>query len=492
MNVTPAESRFTGWRRWVPRSLLSRMLLLTLLAVLAAQGLSSALWVATFKAKEIEGLMSSTRNLAYSVSATVEFFKSLPREYRHIVLDQLRNMGGSRFFVSLNDKYIPMQSLPDTERKRLVTAEVSQVLEERLGRHLNMRIEFVSPDNLRILNSEMRLSQLPRSWARYALTLEPINPPVLVVQIKMDSGEWLYLAALLPAPYDSLEDRAIPRQQLVFILVMTVILLPVIAILVRRQTRPLKRLALAAGHLPLDESRPPLQEQGSAEIVAVTRAFNSMRDRIRRYISDREQLFTSISHDLKTPITRLRLRVELLDDDETRAKFERDLQELELLVKGALQCMKDTDLHENVEPIDINQLLRHIADPYLGGGQCVRIEGEARALYRGKPLALKRCIGNLLDNAIKYGERVTVRVEDSPEQLLLQLDDEGPGIPEKRLGDVFEPFFRLADQKEGFGLGLGIARNIAQSHGGELSVRNRPEGGLRITLILPREETQSV
>ncbi|WP_097458828.1 ATP-binding protein [Mangrovitalea sediminis] len=485
--MTLSDPTKKGLRRWLPNSLMTRMLLLTLLAVGLAQGLSSAIWVGTFRAHEMEGLMNSTRNLAYSVAATVRFFTSLPHQYRDIVLDQLRNMGGSRFFVSLNDHEIVMKPLPDSERKQLVLGEIRQVLDQRLGRRHELKVEFVSPENVRILNSQIPLSGLPHSWARYALTLEPINPPVLVTQIRIGKNEWFYLAAMLPAPYVSLEDQTLPRQQIVFIAVMTLILLPFIVLLVRRQTRPLKELALAASELPLNEHKPPLTEQGSSEIVAVTRAFNLMRTRIQRYLSDREQLFSAISHDLKTPITRLRLRTELLEDDQMRAKFEQDLGELELLVKGALQCMKDTDIHENVEPIDIYQLLSHITEPYRGEAAQVSLAGHALKPYRGKPLAMKRCLGNLLDNAVKYGESVTITIQDSPDQLTLVFDDRGPGIPHQQLEQIFDPFYRLAPQKEGFGLGLGIARDIARAHGGELTLSNRPEGGLRMLLELPRQ-----
>ncbi|MFC4259231.1 ATP-binding protein [Marinobacter lacisalsi] len=478
----------TGRKVWhlVPSSLLGRILLLTSLAMGVAQVVSSVIWVGTFRAQQVEGLVSTTRNLASSAAATTQFFKSLPLQYRHIVLDQLSDMGGSRFFVSLNDKRIDMRALPDSERKRLVKEEVESVLRRRLGKSTNMHVEFVHPDDLRILNTELPLDALPRSWAHYALTLEPIKPPVLVTQVEVADGEWLYLASLLPSPYVSLGDESIPGQQIVFILVMIGVLFPVLAWLVRRQTRPLRKLARAARDLPLDEYQPPLRELGSAEIVAVTRGFNAMRRRLQSYISDRDQLFRAISHDLKTPITRLRLRADLIDDEDIRERFESDLQELELLVKGALQSVKDTDIHENVELVDIEGMLRRMADAYTGDSPAVVVEGSCSP-YRGKPLALKRCLGNLVDNAIKYGEIATISVEDSPEQLIIHVRDHGPGIPEAELERIFEPYYRLGQEhRRGHGLGLGIARNIAQTHGGDLEIANWPEGGLDVTLTLPR------
>ncbi|WP_143512704.1 ATP-binding protein [Vreelandella utahensis] len=472
--------------RLLPSSLLGRILLLTLLAMGVAQIMSSIIWVETFRARQEDRLVTTTRNLASSVAATTQFFNSLPREYQHIVLDQLRDMGGSRFFVSLNNSLIEMKPLPDSERKQLVMDEVTSVLRSRLGNSTNIHVEFVHPDDLRLLNTQLPLESLPESWAHYSLTLDPIKPPVLVTQVEVAEGKWLYLASLLPAPYVSLDEDSIPGQQIVFILVMIGVLFPVLAWLVRGQTRPLHRLARAARDLPLDEQRPPLQEQGSSEIVAVTRGFNTMHRRLQSYISDRDQLFRAISHDLKTPITRLRLRAGLIDDATIRERFENDLQELELLVKGALQSMKDTHIHENVEAVDIDGMIRRMAEAYNAESSLVTVEGSC-GTYRGKPLALKRCLGNLLDNAIKYGEKATVFLEDSVDQLVIRVHDYGPGIPEAELDRIFEPYYRLGqEQRGGHGLGLGIARNIAQSHGGELLIANGDGGGLDVTLTLPR------
>ncbi|MEG0967551.1 MAG: ATP-binding protein [Pseudomonas sp.] len=461
------------------------MLLLTLLVVLLAQGLSSWIWLAQLRASQMEGLVASARSLAHSMSASVSYFRSLPLAYRPMVLDQLRSMGGTRFVVSLNDKPLDMQVLPTTPRKRAVITAVDQVLRQRLGEQMDISLEFVSPQDLRIFNSGLKLDELPRSWAHYALTLEPVNPPVLVTQIRLGEDEWLYIASLMPEPYTSLEDEGLPRQQVWFIALTSFFLLLFIGLLVHWQSRPLKRLARAAREMSLGADVEPVVEGGGSEVVEVGRAFNAMRERISRYLTERSQLFSAISHDLRTPITRLRLRVELLEDEQQQAKFSRDLDELEMLVKGALQCVKDTDIHENIEPVDLNHALDCLVEPYLASGR-VTVQGRALAPYPGKPLALRRCMGNLIDNALKYGERAHLRVLDSESGFVLQVDDEGPGVPEQRLEQVFEPHVRLAGQQQGYGLGLGIARNIAHSHGGEVSLRNLQDGGLRVTLSLPR------
>lgn len=291
----------------------------------------------------------------------------------------------------------------------------------------------------------------------------------------------------MPAPYLTLDEPFLPLQQAWFILFSSAFLLLFIGLLIHWQSRPLKRLSQEARELSLEAQVQPLPEVGASEIQEVTRAFNTMRDRISRYLAERGQLFSAISHDLRTPITRLRLRAELLEDEALQARFNRDLDELDLLVKGALQCVKDTDIHENIESVDLNLLLSNIVEPYQAGEQPrATLQGEAVALYPGKPLALKRCIGNVLDNALKYGNRAHLTVEDDGKVFMLHVDDEGPGVPEKDLEQVFEPHVRLTGQQQGYGLGLGIARNLAHAHGGEVVLRNRREGGLRVTLTLPR------
>ncbi|WP_416427541.1 HAMP domain-containing sensor histidine kinase [Pseudomonas sp. App30] len=465
------------------------MLLLTLLVVLLAQGLSSLIWVSQLRATQLEGLVTSARSLAHSMSASVSYFRSLPLAYRPMVLDQLRSMGGTRFVVSLNDRPLDMRVLPATQRKTAVIDAVDEVLHESLGSQMDISVQFVSPQDLRIFNSGLALDELPRSWAHYSLTLEPVNPPVLVTQIRLGEGEWLYIASLLPEPYTSLEEEGLPAQQWWFILLTSSFLLLFIGLLVHWQSRPLKRLARAARELSLGaEPEEPEVEGGGSEVIEVSRAFTAMRGRISRYLTERSQLFSAISHDLRTPITRLRLRVELLEDDPLAAKFTRDLDELELLVKGALQCVKDTDIHENIEPVDLNHVLDCLIEPFVApeGNGRVTLHGGAWKAYPGKPLALKRCMGNLIDNALKYGERAHLHVEDNARAFILHVDDEGPGVPAQRLEKVFEPHFRLSGNQHGYGLGLGIARNIAHSHGGEVSLQNLPERGLRVTLYLPR------
>lgn len=196
-----------------------------------------------------------------------------------------------------------------------------------------------------------------------------------------------------------------------------------------------------------------------------------------------------MSHDLRTPLTRLRLRVESVSDERLHARFASDLDEMEALVWSALALFKGLDDDEKFEAIDANALLDTLVAEYTELGSRVAVAGKAQDLLQGKPRALKRCLGNLIDNALKFGKQALIDVEDG-DALILRISDDGPGIPEEMLERVFEPFYRIESSRSrltgGTGLGLSIARDVAQAHGGSLTLRNRPEGGLTAELRLPR------
>lgn len=475
--------------RFIPRSLVSRTLWLTLLSVILAQLIATTIWYTQSKYREIEGLKSTASSMANNFVSTANFFQSLPLQYRHIVLNQLRSIGGTRFFVSFNEEEIRIDPAPSNEMRKATVSEIRQVLEQKLEKlddPNNIKVEFSRPENLHVLTNDTLLNDLPKSWAHYTLILEPLNPPILVVQIKLAEREWLYIAALLPSPYSMLEDEVISNQQLFFIFFITALLMTFTYTMVRKQVKPLKNLAKAANALSTDIDQPPLVEQGASELVTATRAFNRMQESLKRYIDDRERLFSAISHDLKTPITRLRIRSELIEDEQRGLKFNRDLDELELMVKGALQIVKDTDIHENLVQIDVIDMLSSIAEHHNANVQRVTFSHDHIEPILGKPLALKRCLSNLIGNGVKYGDEVNITIDDAADYLELIFDDKGPGIPESRLEDVFKPYVRLAKDNEGHGLGLGIARSIINSLGGTLVMRNRKEGGLRVVIHLLR------
>ena len=200
-------------------------------------------------------------------------------------------------------------------------------------------------------------------------------------------------------------------------------------------------------------------------------------------------MLAAMSHDLKTPVTRMRLRAELLEDDDLRDRFESDLLEMETMVTQTLDFLRGQGKHEAAQPVDLMALLESLQADNEEMGREVSISGAATRHCLAVPQLLKRCIANLLDNAILYGGRADVSVEEGPSELTIRIKDDGPGLPEEELEKVFEPFYRREASRSretgGTGLGLGIARNIAQSQGGEVHLRNHPQGGLEAVLTLP-------
>jgi signal transduction histidine kinase len=271
------------------------------------------------------------------------------------------------------------------------------------------------------------------------------------------------------------------------ILLVTVIVISLIA--VRWVTGPLTVLADAAEKLGENINRPPIPESGPAEVQRAARSFNAMQRRLARSITERSRVLTAMSHDLKTPITRMRLRTDMLEDPAVREKFDRDLAEMEQMVTQTLEFMRDAADTEPVQRVDLMALLESLQADYEDMGKEVRIAGRVSGPLAARPIALRRCLTNLVDNAIRYGARATIEVASDPGRVTLRVLDDGPGIPEAELERAFEPFFRgdasRSRETGGFGLGLGIARNIARAHGGELVLRNRPEGGLTAILTLP-------
>jgi signal transduction histidine kinase len=265
---------------------------------------------------------------------------------------------------------------------------------------------------------------------------------------------------------------------------------------VRRLTMPVRVLAEAADALGRDVNAPPLPQGGPTEVARAAAAFNTMAERIRRFVSDRTFLLTAIGHDLRTPITRLKLRCEFIDDDEQRQRFLADLDELEAMVSATLAFGRDTARAEPETALDLGALLRTIVDDASDArpdaNERIRFDPpeSTTVTIRGRPIGLKRSFANLIGNAIAYAGNVTVSLGGPRDgEVTVTVEDDGPGIPAEHFERVFEPFQRLETSRSretgGTGLGLPIARNIIRAHGGEITLTNRPTGGLCARVVLP-------
>lgn len=464
--------------RLLPSTLFGRLVLILLGGLLVAQLVGAAILLRDRASALYE---TSGHYAVQRIAGIVNVLDELSDEQRRRILPAM-NTAGLR--VALAPE--PGRE-PPAEKEGMAAAHLSGVLRSALGEDREVRIAVAAaealPADLRgpgprhmggMMSQHMRFMGGP-----------PFTNASFLVRARLRDGQWVSIAHGLPQ-----ETFTWPAKLLLTLVVLLVSVIALSLIAVRWVTRPLADLGRAADELGRDIQRPPLGERGPLEVRRAAQAFNTMQARLAQFLRDRAQMLAAVSHDLRTPITRLRLRAELLDDPELQAKFVHDLDEMETMTRATLDFLRDADAHEAAQPVDVDALIESLQSDAVELGQEVLIQGSAASPYSGRPLALQRCLRNLIDNAVKYGNRATVSVTDRAERLQIVVSDEGPGIPDDRLAQVFEPFVRLEPSRSretgGVGLGLSIARDIARAHGGDLVLRNRASGGLDAVLTLPR------
>jgi signal transduction histidine kinase len=309
----------------------------------------------------------------------------------------------------------------------------------------------------------------------------------LRLSVGLTDGSWVNFRLAIPGPVSRWSLNA-----LLSTLLMVVATLVISVWATRWITAPLASFAHAAERLGMDVMAPPLAEDGPKEVRAAALAFNQMQERLRSFIQDRLQMLAAISHDLRTPITRLRLRTEQLPMDPVQQdRLLADLDEMEQMVAANLTFAKDEASAESSQAIDLAALLAAICDEAADIGKDAAFDWHGRLLYQGRPLAIKRLFSNLIENALRYGNHARVCAAKRDDTIEVVVEDEGPGIPDTQLEAVFKPFYRLEASRNlrtgGVGLGLANARTIARAHGGDVRLENRREGGLRAIVRLPSD-----
>ena len=464
--------------RLLPKSLYGRLILVLLGGLLVAQTIT---YVINSTERDELLFRAGGMRLAQRIADIVKLLNTLPSADRQKVA-ALFDTPPLR--VSLDSPHLPLDlqgGEPDFRQSMFKSA-----LQRTLGdeREISVRWAGGSEPPKEFPAGPWGIESRHHVGGQGMLPKLPSGPSFLV-QVSLRDGMLVtFDTTLLP-------QTAPPPLRLaatLLVLLGSVVVLALIG--VRLLVRPLSALAEAADQLGQNIDRPPMSETGPIEVRRAAIAFNNMQRRLSRFISERTSLLTAMSHDLKTPITRLRLRAELLDDESLQQKFVHDLDEMEAMVSQTLEFMRDGSASEAVQPVNLVALLESMQSDYRGMNQSVDISGQLHQPYRVRLLAMRRCIGNLLDNALRYGQGATIEIEEQPTELLLHIRDTGPGIPENELDKVFEPFFRGEVSRSrvtgGTGLGLGIARNIARAHGGDITLKNLSRGGLEATLRLPR------
>lgn len=303
------------------------------------------------------------------------------------------------------------------------------------------------------------------------------------VGVRRADGRW---AVLRPQPAFGLD----PWQTRIalWFAISAIAMAPVAYLFARRLSTPIKLFAEAAERLGRDPRAEPLEVSGPSEVGIAVRAFNDMQERLRRYVEDRTAMVGAIAHDLRTPLTRLRFRIEGLPEEQ-RAKMANDIDQMEEMISAALTFVRDASRPGERTPLELSSLLESLCDEMAETGASTQVESGEKVVLEGDPMALRRLFSNLLENAVKFGGRARARVFSDASNAFVEIEDDGPGIPPSDREKVFEPFYRRepsrSRQTGGIGLGLAVVRSIARGHGGDVDLVNRAGGGLTARVQLP-------
>lgn len=310
------------------------------------------------------------------------------------------------------------------------------------------------------------------------------HPHAYFLAAGLNDGSWLVFTATRRA-------WGLPRPAQIAIALGFVVLSILAASVVATYylSKPLRRFADDLRRFGGDPRSGPVREAGPRELRAAIAAFNALQAQLRKFVEDRTAMLAAMSHDLRTPLTKIRLRGEFIDDDDQRERLFRDVDDLQAMADSALSFFRDDYKDEEATVFDFAGLLRTIADDYSDQGKPVFYAGPERFAFSGRPFSFRRACANLVDNALKYGNRAELELKCSATQIHLKVIDHGPGIPLYALEKVFAPFYRLEQSRNrstgGMGLGLTSARAVIQAHGGDISLSNRQGGGLEVNVTLP-------
>lgn len=486
-------------RLW-PRSLVGR----TVFVLLAGLVISNLIGFAVHWTERSQALSSVVaRQAAQGIAALTPILENAPSSERSEMARQLQSRG-MRVIWTPDQAIAPGSSGVDPWARALRSAIVEELGEDVEDR---LQVSIIGPEQLASLSlltrgdrssgrgpglrrGERQFGDRPFGTGmmgrRHDMKEFRFPGRIAVISLRIEDGSWLnffrpaweirpfWTAAVFPP-----------------VLVTALLVIAISIFAVWRATAPLALFARAAERLGRDVNAPPLEEKGPIEVGRAARAFNQMQTRVRSFIDDRTQMLAAISHDLRTPITRMRLRAELIEDEEQKRKMLNDLEEMEAMIAATLSFARDDVAREERVRLDIADLLQSLCEENVDAGNSVIYDGATRLAFDGAPVALKRAFANLIDNAVKYGGGGRVKLVAEENAVLVTVSDDGPGIAEDHLEKVFTAFYREERSRSretgGVGLGLAVVRSVIRAHGGDVTLSNRPEGGLIATVTLPTD-----
>ena len=454
----------------LPRTLYGRLVVILVTGMLAAQVLTSSIW---YDVRHSQVLEIPTRLIASRLADIVRVARTDPQRTELL----LQSLSTADFKLELGNAPSPVQpSL--TPQDQATESLLRSLIDEKSASKTPLRLL-----NLTLLDNQGHKAGID--------TLFGSSPAAgqFTLELRLADGRWLHVQAREDQGWTSLAPADVMLDYFLRIYLLRIIVVVIIVLLaVRLAIRPLNQLAQAAQALGQDIRRSPLTVKGPVEVQRAARAFNLMQQRLLASLAERTRFLAAVSHDLRSPITRLRLRTEMLDDEPLKQRFRKDLTDMEGLVSTTLEFVSSGEINEPRQNIDINALLQSLQADLEDIGEHITLNGHASRPVSGYARSLKRCMQNLLENAVRYARDVQVIVDEQPDTLTITVRDSGPGIAPELLTQVLEPFYRVESSRNsnggGYGLGLSIAQTVATAHGGTLKLHNRPEGGLDVVLRL--------
>ena len=466
-------------------------------AVLLALTLAFALSIWILRGIHRESVFELNRaQLLRQFTSVVHLLETTPREYHRLILKASRGPG-VKMYIN-NENSVP-DSSPGRQEARLLHW-LNRSLGENYNRPIYLDVQYNQKELANWIarwkeeetnsSGEERDS---RHMHRHHREGRSPKAPMdhLNISLQLRNGQWLNFLADMPDP-----PPLAPRQAMIFLLVSGASLLLMILFLVRRISRPLGKLATAANRVGVGETIEPVKEEGAEDVRETIKAFNGMNQRLQRFVSDRTRMLAALSHDLRTPLTTMRLRVEMMEDSPDKERLLNTLEEMLQMSEATLAFARQASENEPTRNVDLAALINSLCEDLEDLGQPVHFledtevdkEKANEIIVACRIVSLKRALRNLLENAVRYGQEAKVSLQKADDGVKVIIQDSGSGIPKEKMEQVFEPFYRLESSRSrdtgGAGLGLSIARNIIRSHGGDITLQNT-EKGLKVTVSLP-------
>lgn len=462
-------------KRFLPTSIAGQTIIVLFLGLTFSHVISMAL----YSADRSEVLtLSGGRHVAHRIAAITRLLEETPEAWRDEILHATDS-------PSLGVTMTPVSQLVAGQDKGVTTRLLGKILSQAIGgegRKVNVQLLDVGDlDENATSIGGMHWQHLTMSRMMH----EGDTGPLLRASVQLNNGQWVNFVTAVSDEHPLWSSEAFRSMVL---MATAVILLSLWVI--QRVTKPLRLFAAASERLGKNVNTEPLEENGPDEIVHAAQAFNEMQSRLQRLIENRTRMLAAISHDLRTPITLMRLRAEYVENTEEREKMLSTLGEMEQMISATLSFAREDTEKEEPRIVDLGALVSSIADDLVDMGKAVECETEDNIELSCRPVALRRAISNVIENAVKYGGNAQITVSTAGSSVTIVVEDTGPGVPEEEIPKLFAPFYRVESSRSretgGVGLGLSVAMSIINNHGGDISVENRTPQGLRVVIALPR------